>query len=230
MTQQIKAIPTLYAGVQFRSRLEARWAAFFDLCGLQWEYEPEDFHGYIPDFKLFDSLYVEVKPISGRFPSEVIDKAYKSGMKGPLLCLGRKPVALDAVAWDRPIHSSWIGTMEWRDEPGESDFSRVMGILRSDARTTFSGIFTAYGDVADEGSQLRLRSFICNFPLSLDPWKQKEVLEDPVVRAFSNIVPQLRHLPSLHISEVAGLLGPEDIHAYWTKAQNLTQYKGVQTI
>ena len=33
MNYTIKAIPTTYAGVRFRSRLEARWAAFFDLCG-----------------------------------------------------------------------------------------------------------------------------------------------------------------------------------------------------
>lgn len=46
----IAAIPTLYNGVQFRSRLEARWAAFFDLIGCAWEYEPVDFNGYTPDF------------------------------------------------------------------------------------------------------------------------------------------------------------------------------------
>lgn len=44
------AIPTRYSGVQFRSRLEARWAAFFDLLGWKWEYEPIDLAGYIPDF------------------------------------------------------------------------------------------------------------------------------------------------------------------------------------
>jgi hypothetical protein len=27
----MKAIPTIYQGVEYRSRLEARWAAFFDL-------------------------------------------------------------------------------------------------------------------------------------------------------------------------------------------------------
>lgn len=62
------AIPTKYNGTQFRSRLEARWAAFFDLIGLEWEYEPLDLSGYIPDFilpNLFGShvALVEVKPI-----------------------------------------------------------------------------------------------------------------------------------------------------------------------
>lgn len=39
----IKAIETQYKGYRFRSRLEARWAVFFDVLGIQWEYEPEGF-------------------------------------------------------------------------------------------------------------------------------------------------------------------------------------------
>jgi hypothetical protein len=60
----IKAIPTVYGGVKFRSRLEATWAAFFDRCGWSWDYEPVDLRGWAPDFALwFDApVYVEVKP------------------------------------------------------------------------------------------------------------------------------------------------------------------------
>lgn len=65
------AIPTMYAGVQFRSRLEARWAAFFDLIGWKWEYEPFDLPGYIPDFRVRKTdavdpgwILCEVKPVS----------------------------------------------------------------------------------------------------------------------------------------------------------------------
>lgn len=71
----VKAIPTSYAGVRFRSRLEARWAAFFDLLEWKWDYEPIDLNGYIPDFivrrpmmsydgiaGLEDPFIVEVKP------------------------------------------------------------------------------------------------------------------------------------------------------------------------
>lgn len=39
----IKAIETLYNGYKFRSRLEARWAVFFDAVGSKWEYEKEGF-------------------------------------------------------------------------------------------------------------------------------------------------------------------------------------------
>jgi hypothetical protein len=34
---------THYAGYHFRTRLEARWAVFFDALGADWEYEPQAF-------------------------------------------------------------------------------------------------------------------------------------------------------------------------------------------
>lgn len=75
---EIRAIETEYKGYRFRSRLEARWAVFFDALGIEYEYEPEGFclpsgKLYLPDFRIkcygmrgrcgshpFD-LYVEVK-------------------------------------------------------------------------------------------------------------------------------------------------------------------------
>jgi len=56
----IKAIETRYAGCNFRSRLEARWAVFFDHLGIKWEYEREGYVGvrgtpYLPDFWLPDA-------------------------------------------------------------------------------------------------------------------------------------------------------------------------------
>lgn len=63
----IQAIETEYAGHRFRSRLEARWAVFFDKLGIRWQYEPQGYtvpNGarYLPDFYLPGrSLWVEVK-------------------------------------------------------------------------------------------------------------------------------------------------------------------------
>jgi hypothetical protein len=49
-----------------RSRLEARWARWFDLQGWEWEYEPLDLAGWLPDFALtvpeVGALLVECKP------------------------------------------------------------------------------------------------------------------------------------------------------------------------
>ena len=41
MRQNIKAKETYYDGYRFRSRLEARWAVFFNNIGLEYEYEME---------------------------------------------------------------------------------------------------------------------------------------------------------------------------------------------
>lgn len=66
--RNIRAIPTRYQGYSFRSRLEARWAVFFDHLGIKFDYEPEGFDlgnglRYLPDFWLPDwSMWVEVKP------------------------------------------------------------------------------------------------------------------------------------------------------------------------
>lgn len=63
----IKPIETNYKGCRFRSRLEARWAVFFDNLGIEWEYEPEGFElpdgtRYLPDFYLpKEEAYVEIK-------------------------------------------------------------------------------------------------------------------------------------------------------------------------
>jgi hypothetical protein len=67
MKYSFKAKEQVYNGVKFRSTLEARWAVFFDACGLDWVYEPECFEleagSYTPDFYLKDyDLYVEIKP------------------------------------------------------------------------------------------------------------------------------------------------------------------------
>lgn len=53
----IKPIETYYNGYRFRSRLEARWAVFFDTLGVKYEYEPEGFalpsgRCYLPDFRV----------------------------------------------------------------------------------------------------------------------------------------------------------------------------------
>ncbi len=39
----MRPIETKYKGCRFRSRLEARWAVFFDALGIKWRYEPEGF-------------------------------------------------------------------------------------------------------------------------------------------------------------------------------------------
>lgn len=71
---QYQAHPTRYKGILFRSRLEATWACFFDMVKTEWQYEPLDFRGWVPDFWInlkchrkssccnYHELMAEVKP------------------------------------------------------------------------------------------------------------------------------------------------------------------------
>jgi len=65
---EIRPIETLYNGYRFRSRLEARWAVFFDKLSVPYIYEPEGYElgdgiRYLPDFWLPTwDRWVEIKP------------------------------------------------------------------------------------------------------------------------------------------------------------------------
>lgn len=65
----IKPIETTYNGYKFRSRLEARWAIYFDTLGIAYYYEHEGYDlgevgWYLPDFYLPQmDWWAEVKPV-----------------------------------------------------------------------------------------------------------------------------------------------------------------------
>ena len=81
---EIKAIETRYAGHHFRSRLEARWAVFFDALDMRWEYEPEGYElasgRYLPDFWLANAdAFLEVKRPGAPFDQRWTDLAAMTG-------------------------------------------------------------------------------------------------------------------------------------------------------
>ena len=120
-----KVIETEYKGYRFRSRLDAKWAVFFDACGVEWEYEPEDYDlgdgiRYLPDFLLHGvtfnhagrqencDLYVEVKGKMTAFDAEKIRRFHDAGM--PVLVVGGIPEGddfyqltdyMDEYSWQR---------------------------------------------------------------------------------------------------------------------------------
>lgn len=90
----MKAIETIYKGYRFRSRLEARWAVFFDALGYEWEYEPEGYEmsggeRYLPDFRV---------RYPGRGPDEV---HYEWFEVKPGLTLISADEWLKMIAWSR---------------------------------------------------------------------------------------------------------------------------------
>jgi hypothetical protein len=120
----IAARPTLYQGRRYRSRLEARWAAFFDLLGWQHEYEPVDMGLWSPDFVLRNGedppqrVLVEIKPIDefDRETSTKMEAVWDGGDTALLLC----PVAprlvgsVVMIGWQISDLSCDNG---WRDAP-----------------------------------------------------------------------------------------------------------------
>lgn len=81
----IQPIETHYAGHRFRSRLEARWAVFFDALNIKWRYEPQGFMiprqdgtrtAYLPDFLLTEcGTWVEIKGSDAELDRELMRAA-----------------------------------------------------------------------------------------------------------------------------------------------------------
>lgn len=81
----------MYQGQLFRSRLEARWASFFDSLGWVWEYEPLELNWYIPDFilRFHKPVLVEVKPeLDLEALRKHTAKIARSGWDGEALIVG----------------------------------------------------------------------------------------------------------------------------------------------
>ena len=123
----IKAIETKYNGYRFRSRLEARWAVFFDTMGIEYQYEPEGYEidgiRYLPDFLLPQlDLRIEIK---GVFPSRdeqtKIVKLTKNDDRHPLAVFYGDPNPDHHILWWAGrclqhfmfIECEYCGTIGW---------------------------------------------------------------------------------------------------------------------
>lgn len=125
-------IPTTYAYSDMRSRLEARWAAFFDLIGWSWVYEPLDCDGYIPDFLIKGKrpFFVEVGPCIRQRDYE--SKAAKpdrvaASLQNDVLVVGVSPTPGLEVGGSGYLAAGWLGEYGEVD-PGEYGFSWAAGV------------------------------------------------------------------------------------------------------
>jgi hypothetical protein len=106
----IPARPTVYKGIQMRSRLEADYASALDRDGEKWEYEPTCFAGpdgqWLPDFRIgFDGILVEVKPTylmayDGREVFETYDRIDKILRQMTVAWLSEPETHLQLVFWE----------------------------------------------------------------------------------------------------------------------------------
>jgi hypothetical protein len=118
----LKPIATYYKGYHFRSRLEARWAVFFDTLEITWEYEFEGFElpenqRYLPDFNLptFDGgIWAEVKPDNFDFwKAQLFAETYNEKI---WLCEGVPNLCIYKIIdykKDGPAPGIWCGIPNW---------------------------------------------------------------------------------------------------------------------
>lgn len=109
----MKATPiqTRYAGHLFRSRLEARWAVWFDSLKVRWDYEPEGFDlgdgfTYLPDFWLpNEEFWVEVKPEPLNEREQEVAFRLAEGSHSPVVSFvgpPSRPAFAAYFGWNRP--------------------------------------------------------------------------------------------------------------------------------
>jgi hypothetical protein len=111
----MKAIPSVYRDVTFRSRLEARWAALFDHYEIRWAYEPDAYDTpsglYLPDFYLPGlHTFVEVKPGPDRF-DEVAVRFVAGEEKAAFLILDSPVIACRSY----PLLTTFNSKHDWTD-------------------------------------------------------------------------------------------------------------------
>lgn len=153
ISYNIKAIETKFRGFTFRSRLEARWATMFELLGWNWDYEPRDFDGWIPDFVIYGAttVYVEVKPVI-EFPKEVAKKIDESGCNSEVLILGQScPIPFeedDQIGWLREYTGDfedngvdWGAAVlgRWEDGKGRIGFCHAIHSFRDRISDGYDG-------------------------------------------------------------------------------------------
>jgi hypothetical protein len=127
----LKPIDTYYKGYKFRSKLEARWALFFDALGLDWVYESEGYQltngeWYLPDFwirNLAGGMFAEVKPNSDSDVSKSRQLAKDSG-KRVWMCVDvpDATTVYEVTLWNEATQEFDIDTIESDSFKGGAKF------------------------------------------------------------------------------------------------------------
>ena len=107
-----KGIANTYRGRRYRSLLETKWAAFFQQLGIEFEYEPFELNGWIPDFYFPNSnTLVEIKPFKS-FCGETAAKilAARGSQSYQLLMCGYRPnLCYRTRRWaTEPLALGWL--------------------------------------------------------------------------------------------------------------------------
>ena len=194
-----RGIPTKYAGTRFRSRLEARWAAFFDLIGWSWVYEPFDTDHWIPDFLIRGTgdlgrgeFLVEVGPCS-QWSDYHAEKALTAFPEE----VDRATGAVVPAEYQTLV----VGTYPSVDIPGPANAYPWQAI----------GLLTSDGAGAGTAPAILGRCDVCG---------------EVCITHFQGVY---IHLPCAHWSDNTGDLIPEtSVRETWNRASTPTQWLGIR--
>lgn len=155
--REIESEETSYNGNHFRSRLEARWAVFFDKLGIGYDYEPELFNlgragSYLPDFKITHNLnqshhadycpYVEIKPEMSLLSDEEWAKIEAFGRKHDLIVIFGSPRMQEVDGHLEPDYKILFACNDFGhffDVPGYFVICRCLKLIRVESDLTFAG-------------------------------------------------------------------------------------------
>ena len=213
--KEIYGDPTRYGGIQFRSRLEARWAAMFDLLDWRWSYEPCELSGYVPAFiiEFIRPLLVEVVPLLWTTDAvepclEAIAKVENSGWRDESLLVGA----------ELPIHFKLPGLLTLRR--GHigiglySLFKTPLSILRCWAcggATPLSSDDQNFGQNLDESRKFKpIGSRCCGYVRDMREAARAQTPEETA-----------RHV----LRAMPGVVEPLNVRSLWREAGDRVQWQ-----
>lgn len=244
---RIKAKTTYYNGYKFRSRLEARWAVFFDSLGVEYEYEPEGFElpsgkSYLPDFRVKCyglhsncdnhpfNLWVEVKGQMSEYDAERIREFADSN---PIL-----------VIKNIPEHGNYHldGQLVFQDDcysvypaVSEENFYLMSSYNNLSNHKDVDDILKAYDDARCSRFEFRdaqkkqkkcdLETGLEVFPKwMIDGENEKKSWKNRMIGVYISVLVKCQKCPEVSLLELDELLDylwdhPEEIPDYWKKRE-----------
>jgi hypothetical protein len=150
----IKAIETAYKGYNFRSRLEARWAVFFDALGIEWEYEPEGFEfedgtRYLPDFLLKKGSKHTAESLSGREFSNVVESLLLADTRVYVEIKGTQPTSEELEKLEKLCIGTATNCYLYAGAPGKQEtYFSLFDLGQNGEIVAVSGKQNTYGKEA----------------------------------------------------------------------------------
>ncbi len=134
----IQAIETHYKGYRFRSRLEARYAIFFDALGIKWLYENEGYKlpsgYYLPDFWFPEyEMHAEVKGQNPTAHEWQLCKELCESTESDVVVLDGLPSSQNYWGWGWMVYAGYIQDDKFypKEDPSQNHSAECAYVFNS---------------------------------------------------------------------------------------------------